>query len=231
MPDRGQQARAISRGIDLGTRDLAQQVLGLIEWTPITSVTATPGVAPTATTDEGETVQVLEPYGLASAPPGGGTALCLAPGADTQERVVLGVSSLAGRPGTAAGDTAVWTVSGHKIVLENDGDLTITSKEGATVTLATGGGITITAGTGTSVTINVDTGQSVNIGGLLALALTIWPHLSSALTAMLNAGVAFVGTAGDPAGLNAGAAFAAALAAFNLSVGANSPMAQKAKGE
>ncbi len=126
---------------------------------------------------------------------------------------------------------AQWTAAGHQILLDDDGDLTITSKDGSSVVFASTGEITLTAGTGANITLNVETLQSVNLGGAMAVTLTKWLALSSAMTALLNAGAAFVGVAADPAGANASGAFAAALAAWDIALGLLSPETDKAKGE
>jgi hypothetical protein len=120
MPDRSQRTRRARRIIDLATEKLATTVLGLVEWTKINSMESGAGEAPFAETDEGEEVQVLEPYGYASSPPGAATAIVVAPGGELQGRVAIGVSSVEGRPETAAGDATVYTASGHQMVLDDD---------------------------------------------------------------------------------------------------------------
>jgi hypothetical protein len=79
---------------------------------------------------------------------------------------------------------AVWSGGGHSVFLDDDGALTITSKDGSSVVLTDTGAITVTAGTGASVTVNVDDGQTVNIGDLSAVkllkALASETHIASA---------------------------------------------------
>jgi phage gp45-like len=166
MPeDRSQRARARRREISLATSDLESTLNSIVERETVTGVSSGDGSAPTADTDDGDDLEVLEPYGFASRPDGDGTTLAVAPGADLEARVALGVSSPGGRPATDAGDTALWCVAGHTILLDNDDALTITSKDGSSIVLASSGAITITAGTAASITIDVDGGQSVNVGG------------------------------------------------------------------
>jgi phage gp45-like len=166
MPeDRSQRARARRREIDLATEEQKQQLYSMIEWETVSGVSSGDSAAPTADTDDGDDLEVLEPYGLASRPEGNGTTLAVAPGGEVQGRVALGVSSPGGRPATDAGDTALWCVAGHTILLDNDDALTITSKDGSSIVLASSGAITMTAGTAASITINVDLAQDVNIGG------------------------------------------------------------------
>ncbi len=187
MPDRTQGDRPLMRAIRRGTRDLWAAVHGLVEWTTISSMSAGAGKVPTAETDDDDDVQVLEQYGVASRPPGTATALAFAPGGETQGRVAIGVSSVAGRPVTDAGDTSVWSAAGHQIVLDDDGELTITAKDGSSVVFAVSGAITINAGTGASITVNVDNGgPDVKIGDVGAVtllkALASQTHIAGAAT-------------------------------------------------
>jgi phage gp45-like len=184
MRDRTQGARPLVRAIERGTASIWQALYGLVEWATLTEISAPAGQAPSASTDDDDTVQVLEPYGFASRPPGQATALVLAPGSETQDRVAIGVSSLGGRPATEGGDSSVWTAAGHQVLLDDDGALTITSKDGSSVVLETSGAITITAGTAASIRINVDTGEDVRIGDLgatsLLKALAAQNHIAAA---------------------------------------------------
>jgi hypothetical protein len=201
----------------------------MIELGEVSDPSGSAGAVPTCTVD-GDDADVFEPYGLAGQA-ASGDALVFAPGGDSDNLTAL-VSSVAGRPATEPGDKALWTAAGHVIYLDDDGDLTVTGKGGGTVVInGTTGAITVNAGTGADVTINVGVGQSVNVGGPGALALTKWAALETAIGALLDAGALAVGVAGDPAGENAGAAFAAAQGAWALAIGINSPEATKAKGE
>lgn len=186
----------------------------LIENETVTGVSVGDGGLPTAYTDTGDDPQVLEQYGFASRPSGNGTALVFAPGGEQSDRVALCVAAPGGRPATDAGDVQIWTLGGHLIALDNDGDMDMTARPAS------------------SVTINVDTGESVNIGGAaLAKSLTKWPAFKAAFDAGLSAGIAFVGTPADPGGLNAGLAFAAFQTAFEAAIVIDSPEAQKAKAQ
>lgn len=113
--------------------------------------------------------------------------------------------------------------AGPALELDDAGAITIT-KQGVPVA-------TLEMDSGGSVTISVEAGQSVNLGGALAVALTQWAALSSAMTALLSAGAGAVGSPGDPAGENAGVAFGIAQGAWEFAIAGNSPAAQKAKGE
>ncbi len=223
MRDPSQRARAIRRLVGMATAQLEQKLVGLIEWAAIRSVSTGDGSVPVGASDGDEKVQILEQYGFASGPPGDAIGLVFAPGGELSDRVALGVSSVAGRPATASGDSVQWTGSGHSVLLEEDGDLTITSKDGSTVVLGSAGQITISAGPLASVTVNVDVGQSVNVGGPGAVALTKWQALLTAMTALLAAGALAPGSGG--------AAFALAQTAWQNAIGLLSPATTKAKGE
>lgn len=199
----------------------------MIDQGEVSNVSGSAGAVPTCTVD-GDDAEVFEPYGLAGQA-SSGDAMLLAPGGDSDNLTAL-LSSVAGRPATQPGDKALWTAGGHVIYLDDDGGLAITSKDGAVIELPVNGKIKLTAAALADIEIYVDALQSVNIGDALAESLTKWQALSAAMTALLNAGVAFVGTPADPLGENAGLAFAAALAAWNIAIGANSPATTKAKG-
>lgn len=223
MPeDRSQRARARRREIDLGTEELKQQLYSMIEWETVSGVSSGDSAAPTADTDDGDDLEVLEPYGFASRPDGNGTTLAVAPGGEVQGRVALGVSSPGGRPATDAGDTALWCVAGHTILLDNDSDLNITSKDGAVIVLPVSGGVDITAGPGASVNVNVDVGAFVNIGGAGAVALALGQKVIDGVDGMLAAGIPVLGDGG--ANL-----LATMTSGWNLLKAAI--LAQKAKGE
>jgi phage gp45-like len=172
MPDdRSQGARPLKRAIEQGTRTLWQALYGLVEWTSLTSMSAPAGQAPTASTDDDDDVQVLEQYGFASRPPGAATAIVLAPGSETQDRVAIGVSSVGGRPATEAGDAAAWTAAGHQVVLDDDDALTVTGKDGQSMVMEASGNMTITLAANKSLTINVTETGDVKIGGPGAVEL------------------------------------------------------------
>jgi hypothetical protein len=128
-----------------------------------------------------------------------------------------------------SGADAVWSglvlggPAGKAIELDDRGEIIIT-KQGDPIA-------TITMDKAGSVLIEVAMGQSVNIGGPAALSLTKWLALETAVGALLDAGAAAVGSPADPAGENAGAAFALAKAAWELAIGVNSPETTKTKGE
>jgi phage gp45-like len=171
MRDRTQGDRPLLARIDRVVQRAMDAVYGLVEWESIASISNGDGGAPQAQTSDGDDVQVLETYGLASRPSGTATALVLAPGTETTARVALGVSSPAGRPATDQGDTVLYTTGGHEISLRDDGDLTITGKDGATIVLADTGDITVNAPVNGSVTVNVSGTGAVNVGGPAALPL------------------------------------------------------------
>lgn len=197
--DNTRRARALKRAAELASEGVVSLALGLIEWTRVKSVTAGAASIPKAATDDNDTVQVLEPYGFASRPSGEGVALVFAPSGDEEGRVVLGVSSVSGRPSTDAGDVNIWTIGGHRIELDDDGGLTITSRDSAP--------ITINAGAGASITLNVGGGQFVNGGGPAAQKL-----LKAQATETFIAGAAQGITSVDPNIEAAFTAFGAALA-------------------
>jgi hypothetical protein len=62
----------------------------------------------------------------------------------------------------------------------------------------------------------VDAATLVNVGALAVEAITKAESMIAAIDALLTAGVSFAGVAGDPSGENAGLAFAAAQAAWEL---------------
>jgi len=148
MPDPSRSAQALQRQIETVTAPIETLALSLIEQATISGVTAGAGAAPMATTADDESVQVLEPYGVASSPPGQATALLLAPGGELTDLVALNVSSLAGRPATDAGDVALWTAAGHRFELDDDGGILITAKDGQTIELDDTGDIIVTPAPG-----------------------------------------------------------------------------------
>jgi phage gp45-like len=149
---------------------LINDVETMAEVADASTATGNSGARPTATVS-GESVAVLEPYAFASTPPGTSQALVVAPGTDGENRVTAGLSAPAGRPATDAGDAAIWTAAGHSILLDDDGGILLTSKDGATIDIPATGAINVTAGTGASITLNVDPGAFVDAGGTFALAL------------------------------------------------------------
>lgn len=173
------------RLIDMRTAGLRSAIGSATEWGEATGVTGTAGEAPTCTVDGDDDVSVIEPYGLAGQP-ASVDALVLAPEGDTDNLVAL-TSSVAGRPATNPGDKALWCAGGHVIYLDDDGSLSITSKDGAVIDLPISGGVTITAATGASITINVGVGQSVNVGDALAVPLLKAQDAETFLAAAANA--------------------------------------------
>jgi hypothetical protein len=174
---------------DKGTAD------SMIDWAASSAMTGAAGEGPTCTLDGDDSADVLEPYGFACSAPAG-EALVFAPGGDVDNLVAL-VSSVPGRPATDANDVVVWTVGGHTITLDDDGDLVVAGKDGGTVTIAaTTGAITVEAATGASVNINVGVGASVNIGGPGAAALALGQKVIDVITATLAGGVPVLGDGG-----------------------------------
>jgi hypothetical protein len=216
------------RLIDKRTAGSRAGAESMVDLGDASGVSGTAGEAPSCTVDGDSEADVWEPYGLAGQA-AGGDALLLAPGGDIDNPVAL-LSSVAGRPATDTGDKALWCAGGHVVYLDNDGSLTITGKDGGEIEVTDTGKITINAAALASIEIYVGAGQTVKVGDALAVALTKWAPLLSALTAGLNAGIAFVGVPGDPAGENAGAALAAVLAAFNIAIAGDSPATTKAQG-
>jgi len=200
----------------------------MIDLGAASSVSGDAGAVATCTIDGDDVADVFEPYGLAGQA-ASSDALLLAPGGDIDNQTAL-LSSVAGRPATDPGDKALWTAGGHVIYLDDDGGITITSKDGAVIELPANGKVTINAAALAGIEIYVGGGQTAKIGDALAEALTKWQALSAAMTAMFNAGIGFVGVPADPTGENAGLAFAAAQAAWALAIGANSPATTKAQG-
>lgn len=214
-----QTARGLARVIDLVTRGLRARLDSLVEWARVSSYSTGPGALGTATTSEGEAVKIVEPYGLASRPPGSATGLVLAPGADGAERVLIGSIAPAGRPATAAGDTVLWTAGGHSIALADDGAITITSKDGSMITLDTAGSIALDVGVGQLVTLG-----DVPLSDFLAKVTA----LESAMTALLTAGAATLPSPG--AGTNGALAFTAAQQAWEIAIAATPLGTVKTKG-
>jgi hypothetical protein len=128
----------------------------MIDLGEVSDVSGSAGEVPTCTVD-GDDADVFEPYGLAGQA-ASGDALVFAPGGDVDSLTVL-VSSVAGRPATQPGDKALWTAAGHVIYLDDDGGLTITSKDGAVIELPDTGGVVVTAASLAGITLVVDGGQ------------------------------------------------------------------------
>ena len=223
-----QKLKGLVRLIDMRKAGDKSEAETMIELGEATGPSGSAGSVPTVTVDGDDTADVFEPYGLAGQAPSG-DAMLFAPGGDSDTLTAL-LSSVEGRPATEAGDKALWSSAGHVIYLDNDGSLKITGKDGAVIELLASGKITINAAALGSIEIFVALGQTVKIGDALAVSLTKWVALSNAMTALLSAGAAFVGVAGDPVGANAKNAFLAAQAAWNIAIGANSPATTKAQG-
>lgn len=155
MPrDLTQAARAFKRRVMMILdREVMPDLRGLVQLVRVGSVTGAAGSRPEATGDGDEPIKVLEPYGYASTPPGTATAVAFAPGTDGENRVAVGVSSTGGRPATSAGDVATWTAAGHVVLLDDDGGLTITAKDGQVIDLQAGGDIVITPKPGSKVRV------------------------------------------------------------------------------
>jgi hypothetical protein len=130
---------------DKGTAD------SMIDLGEVSDVSGSAGAVPTCTVD-GDDADVFEPYGLAGQA-ASGDALVFAPGGDIDSLTAL-VSSVAGRPETQPGDKALWTAAGHVIYLDDDGGLTITSKDGSVITMAASG----------SIVVEVAGGQTIKLG-------------------------------------------------------------------
>lgn len=141
MRDNSQRGRRDRRLVDQVLAPLRSLVESLIEFVRVETYSTGADVVGSATSDEGERLTIVEPYGVASRPPGAATGIVLAPGGDTSGKLLVGSVSPSGRPATAAGDTMLWTVGGHQIKLENDGSLTIISKDGQTIELTETGDI------------------------------------------------------------------------------------------
>lgn len=211
-----QNVRGMARLIEKVIAPLRATVDSLIERATVGSVSAGDGSVPTATVD-GVDVQIHEPYGFASAAPG--ETIVLSPNGDDDDRVGLPVSSVSGRPAVASLDAVIWTTAGHQIYLANDGALTVTSKDGATIVMPASGKVQISAAALADIDLTVDVGQSVNIGDALAVALL---KAQAAETYLVAAANAVTGTPDVEAGFTA---FAAALAGL-----ANAAGTTKAKG-
>lgn len=124
----------------------------MIELGEATSPSGSADSVPTCTVDGDDEADVFEPYGLAGQA-ASGDALLLAPGGDADTLTAL-LSSVSGRPATQPGDKALWTAAGHVIYLDDDGGLTITSKDGSVITMAASG----------SIVISVAGGQTIKLG-------------------------------------------------------------------
>jgi uncharacterized Zn-binding protein involved in type VI secretion len=157
MRDQSQRAFAIKRAVDILTRPLVSLVNSLIEFTAVTSYSAGADAVGTASTADGETLQMAEPYGFASCPPANATVLVLAPGGETQARIGIASVAPAGRPATPSGDAVAWTNSGHKVTLANDGAITIESKDGPTITLEVSGNIVLQVAGGKTILLGDNT--------------------------------------------------------------------------
>lgn len=138
----------------------------MIELGEATSPSGSAGAVPTCTVDGDDEADVFEPYGLAGQAPSG-DALLLAPGGDGDTLTAL-LSSADGRPATEPGDKALWTAGGHVVYLDDDGGLTITSKDGAVIELPDTGGVVVTAASLADITLVVDGGQKVKLGDATA---------------------------------------------------------------
>lgn len=209
VSDVTQAARAFkNRVMRILDAEVLPSLYSLVQRQAIQSVTGGAGSRPVATGPDDELIAVYEPYGFASTPPGTGLAVVFAPGTDSEDRVAVGISSTGSRPATSAGDSAHYTAAGHVILLDDDGGITITSKDGAVIDMPVTGAITISAGPSANVTINVDAGASANIGDATAVALLRAQLTETFLSAALTFGAnASIPNDGGKAGLLAAAAF------------------------
>jgi hypothetical protein len=168
MRNNSQRGRSQQRIIDLGTSKLKALANSLIEYVRVSSFSTGADELGSVTTNEDESITIIESYGFTSRAPGTATAVVLAPGGETQERVALGFMAPAGKPATAAGDAIAWTASGHSIKLTNDGSLKLTSKDGAVIELPGTGGVVVTAASLADITLVVDGGQTIKLGDATA---------------------------------------------------------------
>jgi phage gp45-like len=143
MSDKSQRGRALDRDIKRSTKNIEASVDGLIEWAEADGITAGDGEVPVATGEEDEEIQLLEPYGFASSPASSTLILAFSPGGDGEARVGI-ATNVGNRPATEAGDTALWTTSGHRVFLTNDGGIKIESKDGSTLEITEDGDIVAT---------------------------------------------------------------------------------------
>jgi phage baseplate assembly protein V len=96
-------------------------------------------------------VEVLQPYGLASAPAAGGLTVVIALGGDQGDLVALPMAQPASRMGgLAPGQVALYDDTGTRVALTADGKLALLAAAEVTLTVAgtvlkvTPGGVTIT---------------------------------------------------------------------------------------
>jgi phage gp45-like len=148
--------KGLMRLIDKRMAAIKATVESLIDLGEASGVSGSAGAVPTCTVD-GDDADVFEPYGLAGQA-ASGDALVFAPEGDSDSLTAL-LSSVAGRPATEPGDKALWTAAGHVIYLDNDGGLTITSKDGSVITMEASG----------SIVIAVAGGQTIKLGDVTAM--------------------------------------------------------------
>lgn len=81
-----------------------------------------------------DTVEHLEPYGLAATPPAGAHALVLSVGGDAGDPVVVAVSGGTGRPtGLASGAVALYDASGQTVTVSAAGGIQLGASASAGV--------------------------------------------------------------------------------------------------
>lgn len=208
--------KGIARLIDKRKRGDVSTFESMIDLGTATSASGDADSVPTCTIDGDDEADVFELYGLAGQP-ASGDALLFASEGDVDSLTAL-VSSPAGRPATEPGDVVLWSAAGHQVYLDNDGSITITSKDGAVITLDTNG----------NVKIEVGVGKSVLVGDDLAESLIKFTKFMQNMDDACDAAIATPPT--PMAGNNGSLAFTNFKAAMALANASNPPDTTKAKG-
>lgn len=91
-------------------------------------------------------VDRIQPYGLSSHPAPGGTAIVVCLGGNRDHPVIIGVDEPRARPtGLAAGEVAIWSARGQRILLREDEGLEITTPAGVKIEIGPDQVVTVEA--------------------------------------------------------------------------------------
>ena len=150
-----EQIRALQREI----RELRHLILGLAEWTTISSTTSSgddEGVAPSDGNEENKrSARRIEPFGFRSRPPSGIRSLIVKALAGAAHALIVGTaSSKYGPADLKEGETCLFSMAGCTIKLNEDGEIIMTGKAGQSITLDKDGNIALKAAAGKNITID-----------------------------------------------------------------------------
>lgn len=112
-------------------------------------------------------VEVLQPYGLASAPAAGGLTVVIALGGDQGDLVALPMAQPAARlGGLSPGQTALYDDTGSRVLMGADGTIAVVAATEATVTV--GGTVFKVSASGVHITGNLVVDGNIEASGTVS---------------------------------------------------------------